>query len=208
MNFKNFKKFLPFRFKKIYLKHLDKKNKIKVFICKEKKCIRKCQKLRWEIFVNELKMFNGEKGKIEKDEFDKFSIHFLAKKNKEEIGVSRLILNSKIGFRGEKIFGDVFVSKNQNKDRFAEISRFGILKEHRGSYLISIKMFSKIIYVAKKRGVDYFIMAIDKRLLIAFENMKFDCYNIVGEEKRSAGVTVIPLVIKKKDLEKHLEKIF
>ncbi len=205
---KSFLKFLPFKIKKIYLKYLDKKYNVDVFICKEDKCIEKCQKLRWKIFIDELKMFKGKNEEIEKDEFDKHSIHFLAQKNNKEVGVSRLILNSSMGFRGEKIFGNIFISENQNRDNFAEISRFGILKEHRGSYLISIKMFFSIIYIAEEIDLKYFIMAIDKRLLKAFKELKFKQYNIVGKEKDSAGVKVVPLIIKKEDLKRHLEKIF
>lgn len=92
-------------------------------------------RLRYKVYCDEWKFERAEDypEKIERDEFDAHSVHFVAirKDDRKLVGTIRLIIHSKLGFPIEKhchINEDIIKS---DKAHWGEISRLAVSKEFR-----------------------------------------------------------------------------
>ncbi len=133
-------------------------------------------KLRYNVYCRE-KKFEPESAypsRLEMDEYDAYSIHFIAKINNEVVGTARLILNNAFGFPIEKSCSLDISIRGRKKRQTAEISRLAVSKEIVKSsgynrHGIVLGLFREMYRESKNLGIKYFYAAMGKglqRLLI------------------------------------------
>jgi N-acyl-L-homoserine lactone synthetase len=85
-------------------------------------------RLRYHIYCLEKGFEPKEKypDGIEMDEYDVYSIHFIAKVHDEAVGTARLILNNPLGFPAEKYCRTDITDYSIRKEQTVEISRFAV----------------------------------------------------------------------------------
>lgn len=135
-------------------------------------------RLRYRIYCLEKGFEPKEKypDGIEMDEYDVYSIHFVAKVNGEAVGTARLILNNPIGFPAEKYCKVNIAAFNIRKERTVEISRFAVSNELTRARMIDrtkimIGLFRELYQETKQLGVEHLCAAMGKglqRLLCRF----------------------------------------
>ena len=128
-------------------------------------------KLRFKVYCLE-RGFESERfypNQCEMDEYDAYSVHFIAKSNTQIVGTLRLVLNNPIGFPIEKYCEFNISSKGIKKEQTAEISRFAISKEIIKSIdcdrrEIVLGLFRETYHESKKLRINYFCAAMEKSL--------------------------------------------
>jgi N-acyl-L-homoserine lactone synthetase len=93
--------------------------------------LRETYRLRYQVYCQE-RGYESEKQcpqKCEVDEYDAYSVHFVAKKWGKAVGTVRLILNNPIGFPAERYCKARINAYGMKKEKTVEISRFAISKE-------------------------------------------------------------------------------
>jgi N-acyl-L-homoserine lactone synthetase len=135
-------------------------------------------RLRYHIYCLEKGYEQKEKypDGIEMDEYDVYSIHFIAKVFDEAIGTARLILNNPLGFPAEKYCRTDIADFNIKKEQTVEISRFAVsntlvraLQFDRTKILIGL--FREVYQETKLLGIENLCAAMGKglqRLLCRF----------------------------------------
>jgi N-acyl-L-homoserine lactone synthetase len=128
--------------------------------------LRETYRLRYQVYCRE-RGYESEKEhpqNYEVDEYDAYSIHFIAKKCGEAVGTVRLILNNPIGFPAEKYCKASINAYGMKKEKTVEISRFAISKEkvralNCDRHKIIIGLFREVYQESKKIGISYFCAA-------------------------------------------------
>ena len=128
-------------------------------------------KFRFKVYCTE-RYFESESNypdKIERDEYDDYSIHFIAKTNDQIVGTARLILNNPFTFPVERYCKLNFLGNGIKKNQIAEISRFAISKESLKSAYCNRQevvhgLFREMYHESKKLGINYFCAAMGKSL--------------------------------------------
>lgn len=128
-------------------------------------------KLRYNVYCRE-KKFEPESAypsRLEMDEYDAYSIHFIAKINNEVVGTARLILNNSIGFPIEKSCKLDISIQGIKKRQTAEISRLAVSKEIIKSsgynrHGIVLGLFREMYHESKNLGLKYFYAAMGRGL--------------------------------------------
>ncbi len=91
--------------------------------------------LRYQVYCNECNFLDAKDypDRTEKDKYDPYSLHFVAKDSYGLIGTSRLILNSPLGFPLEEHCASTLTVDKDSlpKEDVAEISRLVISKKYR-----------------------------------------------------------------------------
>ncbi|MDY0360347.1 MAG: PEP-CTERM/exosortase system-associated acyltransferase [Desulforegulaceae bacterium] len=107
------------------------------FLCidDDEELMEKAYKLRYSVYCKEVKYLNPDDydDSMEIDEFDKYSIHFAAlNENNEVLGTLRLVLNSDLGFPLEHHCREYDKTKiDFSRNNLAEISRLAVDKSFR-----------------------------------------------------------------------------
>lgn len=106
---------------------------------------------------------------IEMDEYDVYSIHFIAKVHDEAVGTARLILNNPLGFPAEKYCKADITAFGVKKEQTVEISRFAVsnifvraLQFDRTKILIGL--FREVYQETKQLGIENLCAAMGKGL--------------------------------------------
>lgn len=128
-------------------------------------------KLRFNIYCKE-RGFESEEyypDKLETDEYDPYSVHFIAMLDSEPVGTSRLILHNPIGFPIERYYKINFSQIPVEKDKTAEISRLAISKEtfrllRNHTTRIFYALFSEMYFESKRMGITFFFAAMTRGL--------------------------------------------
>ena len=128
-------------------------------------------RLRYHIYCFEKGFEPKEKypDGIEMDEYDVYSIHFIAKVHDEAVGTARLILNNPLGFPGEKYCKADISAFSIKKEQTVEISRFAVsntlvraLNFDRTKILIGL--FREMYQETKQLGIENLCAAMGKGL--------------------------------------------
>jgi len=138
--------------------------KITFRILEESEEIEKMNYLVWEVYALEKKYIDPQNSSpsMLNDEFEKHSIHIGAfNESNNIIGAVRIILPSHEGFYVEKDFNVEIPNYCYKKS--AEISRLVVLKNYRNE-IISFGLLRKALEMSKKRGIDYWIVVIPKKI--------------------------------------------
>lgn len=119
-------------------------------------------KLRYKIYLYEGYIEPNEKG-VFKDEYDPHSINFIVLKKNKPIGITRLVLNAKVGFPTENLFN--FERPKIPRNELGEISRLATDKELRGGSELVMMGLAKMIYdCIKKLGLKYLYANMPEKL--------------------------------------------
>ena len=119
-------------------------------------------RLRYKIYLNENYIEPNKKG-VFKDEYDLHSINFIVLKKNRPIGITRLVLNSKVGFPTENLFN--FNRPKIPRNKLAEISRVAIDKEFKGREgLVMIGLVKMIYEYTEKLGLKYLYANMPEKL--------------------------------------------
>jgi len=128
-------------------------------------------RLRYRIYCLEKGFEPKEKypDGIEMDEYDVYSIHFIARVFEEAVGTARLILNNPLGFPAEKYCKTDIASFSIRKEQTVEISRFAVsntlvraLNFDRTNILIGL--FREIYQETKQLGIEHVCAAMGESL--------------------------------------------
>ena len=128
-------------------------------------------RLRYHIYCFEKGFEPKEKypDGIEMDEYDVYSIHFIAKVHDEAVGTARLILNNPLGFPAEKYCKADITAFGVKKEQTVEISRFAVsnifvraLQFDRTKILIGL--FREVYQETKQLGIENLCAAMGKGL--------------------------------------------
>ena len=128
-------------------------------------------RLRFEVYCKEKKFISEDHypNHYEIDEYDDYSIHFIARTKFETVGTVRLILNNPLGFPIEKHYNFDISDMSLNEERVAEISRFAVSKRalkvlglKRSS--IALELIRCIYQEVKKNHISYVCAAMEKSL--------------------------------------------
>jgi N-acyl-L-homoserine lactone synthetase len=141
-------------------------------------------KFRYKIMHYELGHLKENKNEIDIDEYDKYSIHFVAlDKNKNICATTRLIINSPIEYPTPKYMNINLDLKTSNGPKFAELSRVFIDKKVRNlenSKLIMYKFIAMMYPFLITSNINFIYAALEKKFirLLHIIHIHFD---IIGE---------------------------
>lgn len=159
-------------------------------------------KLRFMIFCQECKYLNENyfPNGQEKDIYDEYSLHFIAreKKTKKIIGTVRLVKNNSHGLPIEKDFGLNNIIGKIKTENPLEVSRLVVDKKHRkistynhGALLSLIKI---IYQYCEKNNHFIIVAAIDNKLYHMLKKFGFS-FQVLGPSKYYMGSNSIPVAI-------------
>jgi N-acyl-L-homoserine lactone synthetase len=125
-------------------------------------------KLRFKVYCRE-RGFESEEdypNKREMDEYDPYSIHFIAIIDSETVGTVRLILNNPIGFPFEKNCKISISRRGVKRGKTVEISRLAVSKKVLGYNRTKIVfgLFREIYHESKNLGISFFCAAMERSL--------------------------------------------
>lgn len=125
-------------------------------------------KLRFKIYCQE-RGFESEEDHpngYEADEYDPYSIHFIACIDSETVGTVRLILNNPIGFPVEKHCKISISQRGVKREKTVEISRLAVSKKVLGynRARIVFGLFREIYQESKNLGISFFCSAMERSL--------------------------------------------
>jgi N-acyl-L-homoserine lactone synthetase len=152
-------------------------------------------KLRYEVYCLEKRYLNADDypDHLEHDEWDKYSVHFIAKSNDNIVGTVRLIKESPIGFPIEKHFG---IKRTEVPTKvFAEGSRFIVRSQFRKSiFKIANGLNRCIIEACIEEGITDLYIILDERLYAAYTRIGL-VLEEVGKPQRCFGCVNTPYVM-------------
>ncbi len=109
---------------------------------------------------------------LEYDEWDDYSVYFIAVDCEQIIGTIRLILESPIGFPIENHF-DIKIPISTNKV-FAEVSRLVVKsRSSKPGFHITNGLYKKMLEFSLEIGISDWLAILDERLLMAYRRFGF-----------------------------------
>jgi N-acyl-L-homoserine lactone synthetase len=106
---------------------------------------------------------------LEQDEYDPYSIHFIAYLNSSPVGTVRLILENPFGFPVERYCNADLGAISQDADRIAEISRLAVSSNAAKGFSIerskiTLSLIKELYYTSRELRVRYLVCAMSKSL--------------------------------------------
>lgn len=147
-------------------------------------------RLRYRIYCEEFEYIEKDKfqEKMEMDEYDSHSVHFLIRdKQARLVATTRLILSSSVGFPLEKNFKLYFDPKKIHRNQVAEISRLIVVPEFRKQTLMLLLIRGMFHYV-RVNGINYVYSVMDESLTPRLIKMGFPFHQI-GNTAPYQGMT-------------------
>lgn len=162
--------------------------------------------MRYRVYCEEYNYIekNQFPDKLEKDEWDKHSVHFIIRDRHHEIAATvRLILNSGIGFPIEKHFEFDLNLKSLNRNETAEVSRFIVSKKYRKRHLMFVLIKGIYLYTLDK-GIKNIFGVMDDRLFPMLQSVGIP-FRKIGKPSIYQGYT-FPCLLNSGDLENELHR--
>lgn len=155
--------------------------------CKTEQLIKQCQELRYLVYCEEKNWEPEHNSKIEKDEYDEKSIHYLMVCRKTNVGIAtfRLITTNNLPVAEYMPSDNMLHPTRLPVGSVAEVSRFSIVKDYRGGDLPGLLklLFLLVGYESAKMGLVGAYMVMEKSLAIALRRNKINCRKITEEFK-------------------------
>lgn len=139
--------------------------------------------------------------KMEYDEYDLCSVHFVAVNTYGIIGTVRLIFDSTLGFPIEKHCKIELNHDKPPRHQLAEVSRLAVLKQYR-SQEVCLGLWREIYHKSKELGIRFLYAAMEKKLKRLFNKFHM-AFEQIGEIVDYNGQR-IPLL---GDMEKFVKSI-
>ncbi|MBE0447613.1 MAG: GNAT family N-acetyltransferase [Actinobacteria bacterium] len=152
-------------------------------------------KLRYEVYCLEKRYLNADDypDQLEHDEWDKYSVHFIATDGTDIVGTVRLIKDSPIGFPTELLF-DIARSNIHNKS-IAEVSRLIVNPQFKSLTLqIANGLYKVMLNFSIEEGITHWYAVMDKHLYVAYSRIGFT-FEQIGESKHCFGCNNSPYVL-------------
>lgn len=146
---------------------------------------------RYKIAHDELNRIKTNDDKIDIDEYDKYSIHFVALDDKGKVvATSRLIINSCIGYPTENHMDIESPIDKKDTKTFSEVSRIFISKDIRNiknsKFIIRSFVFLMSYYV-KYHKIDYMYAALEENFLKLLQRININ-YHTIGKASYYNGL--------------------
>ncbi len=175
------------------------------FEVEDQNFLERIYRFRYEILCEELKFFdaNRYKKKLEHDEYDDYSHHFVAiDEDFNIVATVRLIHHSPIGYptlHHLKLYPGVEELLTKLKyDRLCEISRVFIDKKYRNfsdtKTIIKHFMTEQIYLKAKDHGLEYGFAAIEKRFWLLLKKFNIN-FELIGKQQEGYGSPRYPAIL-------------
>lgn len=167
------------------------------------------KRLRYKIYCKELHWLDPAEhpDKMESDEYDAYSIHFGAFKNKKAVGYVRLILKNPLGFPIQKILKKEILDKYQNKNA-AEISRLIVDKSSdlENYNEITLALIKQVYYASKyQEDITHWLAAFDVYVYRLIRMLGFR-FNSLEEPVFFMGSKSVPAELVRDELDEYLKK--
>lgn len=145
-------------------------------------------RLRYKVYCKECHFIEpndcAKKG-LEYDEYDEFSVHFLAESGKKIIGTARFVLDSPLGFPTEEYFE--LSALNINRRQTGEISRVVVAKPFRSiDHKIMLGIFRCVYQYWKQHNVKYALASMKLSILEFFQHVGFP-FEVIKRYKLRTG---------------------
>jgi N-acyl-L-homoserine lactone synthetase len=140
--------------------------RFRFYITKSDSELQELFKLRYQVYCEEYRYLdkNHYPNKIETDEFDNHSIHFILKDRKGNIAATaRMIMNSEAGFPIEKHFQINLRVPTTNRNTIAEISRLIVARKYRKKFLL-LALIKGMFVFAHSKGISHVYSVLDDKL--------------------------------------------
>lgn len=152
-------------------------------------------RLRYEVYCTERFYLNAGDypDQLELDEWDEYSVHFIAVSDNQVIGTSRLILDSPLGFPIERHFDLKLQRANDNT--FAEVSRL-IVRSRKLKLGVHVTngLYKAMHDYSRKEDITDWCSILDNRLYRAYNSMGF-LFVKIGEPRNCFGDITSPYVL-------------
>jgi len=142
-------------------------------------------KLRFEVYCKEKNFISEDHypNHYEIDEYDDYSIHFIARTEFETVGTVRLILNNPLGFPIENHYNFDISDMCLNEERVAEISRFAVSKRALKIYglkrsSIALELIQCLYQEVKNNHIMHVCAAMEKSLERLLNRWGINLYQI------------------------------
>ena len=143
---------------------------------------------------------------LEKDLYDKHSVHIIAfeKKSNDVIGVLRLILGSETILPTESEYETGGSFKNINRENLAEVSRFVVEKKYRSSF-VSFDLLQFALFYSKENNITHWIGTIEEWLYNYIKKM-FGEIKLTAKEKFIFNTWNYPFILPLEETELKFRK--
>lgn len=150
-----------------------------ILLCDTEQLILKSKELRHFVYCNEKGWEPTNILKIEEDEFDEGSIHYLVvcRLTSTYIGTFRLIVSQSLPLNAYMPEDNIFHPKRAPVNSVCEVSRFSILKQYRSVELLHA-LFLLVGYESSKKGFVGAFMVMEKSLAVRLRRNKINCRQI------------------------------
>lgn len=134
-------------------------------ICNTSELIHKCKELRHAIYCEEKNWEPESTSRIEEDEYDSKSVHYLivCRSTQKPVATFRLIISNNLPLAKYMNPDNILHPKKVQLNSVCEISRFSIVREHRNMKLLNA-FFLLVGFEAAKRGLVGAYMVMEKSL--------------------------------------------
>lgn len=167
-------------------------------------------KLRFEVYCKEKNYLSYKQypNQFETDEYDPYSVNFIATIGSQPVGTARLVLNNPIGFPIERHYNFDISQMGAKREMTTEISRLVVMKK---AVLISgyrktkitWGLFSAMYQEARNRSIKHLCAAMETSLwrLLSKCHIRF---SKIGSPKEYYGGLCAPFVADMNDIENNL----
>lgn len=192
---------------KFFLKSLGVvKENIDVYVTTSKDDLNAIFAQRYKVYCYEKKYLDKNKYKdsLEKDEYDKTSIHFIAKNKKGDVvGSSRLILSNNL-----QLDKYTTIPSGVERDSLAEVSRLIVDKKYRGKgHEVSFAITKKMLEYSIENGIKHWF-AVDFVLTWKIFNrtrVPFIMFDTPKDWHHMPGFLLMPVIMHLDDLVLYLK---
>lgn len=180
--------------------------------------LKQAYRLRYKVYCEEyhfIEPHNCPKKGLEYDEYDEYSVHFLAESDKKVIGTARFVLDSSLEFPTEEYFE--LPSLNINRKQMGEISRVIVAKDFRSiDHKIMLGLIGCAYKYWKQHDIKYILASMRSPLLNFFQRVGFPLKMIKGYKLRTDSKNIkiskcfiektVPAIVSVKEIETNLRE--
>jgi len=186
---------------------IKKSYRIVVINKEDKKLMRKMYEFRYDTYclVDKLLEKKDYPDGVEMDEYDEYSIFLVAiDRQKNVLGMVRLIKNSKLGFPTTNDFKLTDYIKNLDNDEITEVSRLMVRKDYRNTFLI-LDLYRAIFFYSMENDISYWLGCVEVWFLKSL-NQLAGKINVIGKPVFCYNALNYPFLLNLKEAKEKIKK--